>query len=104
MPFVDELFDPGAWRQLREWLLDRGHDPAFIEEDVVVFLDPMAPMLVDGAKAAVEATSPELLEEVVRYFRPTAERYLASWSSLREAQSMEDIEVVVPPTAVVSQS
>jgi len=104
MAFVDELFDPGAWQRLREWLLDRGHDPAFIEEDVVVFLDPMAPMLVDGAKAAVEATSPELLEEIVRYFRPTAERYLASWSSLLEAQSVVGVEVVVPSTAIVSQS
>lgn len=101
---VNELFDPVAWRRLREWLIDRGHDRDFVEEDVVVFEDPLAAMLIESARDAVLSTSTELLGEIVSYFRPIAERYLATWSRLADSGADERLEVIVPAGAIAAVS
>jgi hypothetical protein len=102
MGLVDELLDPASWHMLRGWLIDRGHEADFIEEDVAVFADPMAAMLVVGARDAVLSTSPDLLDDIVSYFRPVAERYLATWSTLSTADGLDAHEVIAPAEAIVS--
>lgn len=99
---VNELFDPVAWRRLREWLVDRGHDREFVEEDVVVFEDPLAEMLVESARDAVQSTSSDLLDEIVAYFRPMAERYLATWSRLADSVADDRLEVIVPVGSIAA--
>jgi hypothetical protein len=98
---VHELFDPVSWRALREWLVDRGQDRDFIEEDVVVFTDPMAAMLVEGASEAVGSTSPDLLEKIITYFERIGQRYLDSWTRLTDADGHDMLEVVVPSDAII---
>lgn len=99
---VHELLDPVSWRRLREWLIDREHDRDFIEEDVVVFTDPTASMLVETARRSVESTSPALLHEIVSFFRPLANRYLDTWVKLSSVDDIRGLEVIVPGSAIVN--
>jgi hypothetical protein len=98
---VHELLDPMTWKRIREWLVDRGHDRDLVEEDLVAITDPLAPMLVETARRSVESTFPELLDEIVAYFRPLASRYLDTWAKLSEAPQLDGLEVIVPPEAII---
>jgi hypothetical protein len=98
---VHELLDPVSWRRLREWLIDRGYDRDFIEEDVVALTDPTASMLVETARRSVESTSPALLDEIVSFFRPLANRYLDTWVKLSRVDDTRGLEVIVPGSAIV---
>lgn len=99
---VHEVVDPQSWRRLREWLIDRGHDKDFIDEDVVPLTDPTAPMIVERARASVESTSPAVLADVVTYFTAAARSYLETWESFASAPEAGDsTEIVVPAEAIV---
>ena len=98
---VNDLYSPTGWRRLSEWLVDRGHDSDFVNEDVVVFTDPTASMFIETARSAVESTSPPLLDDIVTYFRPAASSYLNSWDRLSHAPNLHELEVVVPAHGII---
>lgn len=98
---VNDLYSPTCWRRLREWLVDRGHDSDFVDEDVVVFTDPTAGMFIETARGAVESTSPPLLDDIVAYFRPAASAYLSTWGRLSHAPDLHELEVIVPAHAII---
>lgn len=97
-----ELSDPIAWRRLREWLADRGHDQDYVEEELVAVTDPGVAMFVARGRQAVESTGPGLLTAVLDFFEQSAIAYLDSWTQLTlyDDSAEAATQIVVPPAAI----
>lgn len=104
---IDELFAPPSWRELTEYLVDRGYNRAEIEEELIPVGAPMARALVTRTRSAIESTRPDLVDEVIDYFSKPIRDYLGSWRVLADSPSeerMAEWEVIVPPDGFVEAS
>lgn len=75
---VGDLYSQAGWRVLLDWLVDRGYDAGVVEEELPPVVVPFAPMRVDDADEAVRWTRPKLIDDVLEFFGPVAEDYLAT--------------------------
>jgi hypothetical protein len=99
---IHPLFSVAMWRQLGEWLAERGHRPERVYEEIMPIADPMGSMPAAGGREVVESTSPELLDDLLAFFGNDVVSYLSSWHLLgAHSPGGGPWEVVVPQAGLL---